>query len=328
MKIHISFDYELFFGSASGSAEKCLFLPTQKLNQVAGKHNVPFIFFVDAGYLFQLKKYFHLLECKTIYEKIAAQLKQLHSSGHEIGLHVHPHWEDCVFENGNWVINTNRYKLASFREDEIENIITKYHQSISEIIQEPCHSYRAGGWCIQPFEPIRGALIKNNIFTDSSVYFRGFHNSEAHSYDFTLAEDKELWKFDNDPCKENTEGVFTEIPITPDRISPTFYWNLYFKMKTNPEVYKPFGDGNWLSDKKRIYKQFYSDTNHFATCDGFFASRLKLILQSLEQKNKSRMMVLSHPKSLAPYSFEVLDNFIKTAKLKGHVFSKISSCKN
>jgi hypothetical protein len=324
MKIHISFDYELFFGSASGSAEKCLLFPTQKLMEIAGKHKVPFVFFVDAGYLVQLKKQYDNAECKSTYEKISIQLKQLHAAGHEIGLHVHPHWEDCVFENDKWKINTSRYKLADFSESEVENIITKYHKAIIEITGSPCTSYRAGGWCIQPFETIKKALVKNNIFTDSSVYFKGLHNSPAHSYDFTSASDKDEWKFENDPCKENKAGKFTEIPITPDNIAPLFYWNLYFKMKTNPAIYKPVGDGHWLSDKKRIYKQFYSSTNHFACCDGFFASRLQSVLQNCEQQNKSRMMVLSHPKSMAAYSFEALDSFIESAKQKGHIFSKLS----
>ena len=45
MQIHISFDYELFFGNASGSAQKCILEPTQKLIDIATKHKVPFIFF-------------------------------------------------------------------------------------------------------------------------------------------------------------------------------------------------------------------------------------------------------------------------------------------
>ncbi|MES2133268.1 MAG: hypothetical protein V4506_13055 [Bacteroidota bacterium] len=325
MQIHISFDYELFFGNASGSAEKCILEPTQQLINIATKHDVPFVFFVDAGYLVQLKQHLHIPTCKQDYDQVSAQLKQLVSLGHEIALHIHPHWEDCRFENNQWLIDTTRYKLADFKEVEVNDIVTKYHHAITEIIGKPCKSYRAGGWCIQPFEPIKKALIANNIFTDSTVYYKGFHASGAHSYDFTKASDLAEWHFENDPCVETKNGQFTEIPVTPDRIPPLFYWQLYLKMRSNPLVYKPVGDGNWLVDRKRIYKHFYTSTDHFACCDGFFASRLKAVLNRSEKQKKTHMMVLSHPKSMAPYSFKALDEFITLSKSKGHTFNTITS---
>ena len=66
MDIRISFDYELFFGSVSGSAKKCIIEPTQKLIDIASKYHVPFIFFVDAGYLVQLKKIVIIVLVKKI----------------------------------------------------------------------------------------------------------------------------------------------------------------------------------------------------------------------------------------------------------------------
>jgi len=311
MDIRISFDYELFFGKASGSAHKCILEPTQKLIEMAIKYKVSFIFFVDAGYLVQLKKNSHHKACKEDYEAISKQLKQLVSLGHEIGLHIHPHWEDCKFENGEWKINTERYKLACYNEIEVENIVTNYHQAIIDIIKKPCLSFRAGGWCIQPFKFIKNALIKNNIFIDSSVYYKGFHDSEAHAYNFLNAPNKSSWLFDSDPTIENNHGQFKEIAISYDKISPFFYWNLYAKMKLNPSFYKPIGDGHWLVDKNTIYKHFHKPTNHFACADGYFASRLPAILYNLEKQNHESMMVLSHPKSMAKYSFLALDNFIR-----------------
>ncbi len=325
MQIHISFDYELFFGNASGSVEKCMLEPTQQLIDIACKHNVPFIFFVDAGYLFQLKKYIHIETCKQDYDKITLQLNRLASLGHEIALHIHPHWEDCRFENNQWIIDTTRYKLADFTEKEVGEIVSKYHHAIKEITGKPCKSYRAGGWCIQPFESIRKALIENAIFVDSTVYYKGFHDSKAHFYDFTKAPDLCEWNFENDPCIENKTGMFKEIPVTADQIPPLFYWKLYLKMRLNPLVYKPVGDGNWLVDKKRIYKHFHTSTNHFACCDGFFASRLQFVLKDAEKQKKSKMMVLSHPKSMAPYSFNTLNKFIMSAKSKGHTFNTITN---
>lgn len=324
MEIHVSFDYELFFGSASGTVEKCILEPTEQLIAIAAKHQVSFIFFVDAGYLYRLKNYLHIASCKQDYLKISAQLKQLVLAGHEIALHIHPHWEDCRFENEAWRIDTTRYKLADFTEEEVMAIVTKYHLAIREITGKPCLSYRAGGWCIQPFAPIKKALAANGIFTDSTVYYKGYHASAAHAYDFRTASDLAEWSFENDPCVEVKTGMFKEISVTPDRIPFLFYWQLYLNMRSDPTLYKPVGDGKWLADRKRIYKHFYTATDHFACCDGFFASRLKPVLAKAEKQQKNRIMILSHPKSMAPYSFTALDEFITFARSKGHTIDTIT----
>ncbi len=325
MQIHLSFDYELFFGSESGTVDNCMIKPTTQLMDLAKKHNIPLIFFVDAGYLCQLKKHLSEPLCLIDFNKISTQLKQLVESGHEIALHVHPHWEDCKFENGKWVLNTERYKLGDFSESEVNQIITNYHQTLIDIIGKPCHSFRAGGWCVQPFSHIKKALMGNSIFRDSSVYFNGYHDSSAHSYDFKKAPDKSDWRFESDCCIEDFNGSFNEIAITSDKIDPVFYLELYFKMRSNPKVFKPIGDGNWLKDKKRIYKQFYSSTNHFACADGYFASRLISILKKQQRKNQNRMMVLSHPKSLAACSFGYLNMFISYAKNQKHTFTTLKT---
>ncbi len=317
--VNITFDYELFFGPESGSVNKCLIEPTNLLFDLAKKHDVKFVFFVDAGFLWHLKKYLHIEKCKAEFDRVSEQIKKLSDNGHEIALHVHPHWEDSIFENSTWKINVNRYKLSDFNDSGVEQIITKYHQTLIEITGKSCKSFRAGGWCMQPFSKIKKALEKNNIFVDSSVYRNGFHQYTAQSYDFRTAPDKTEWNFEDNECIENTAGKFSEIAITPSVLSPSFYFGLYLRMKLNPGKFKPMGDGTWLKDKNKIYKQFYSRTDHFACCDGFFASRLKPILLNLElEAGKNRMLILGHPKSMAKCSFTYLDEFIFFAKNKGY----------
>lgn len=317
-RIHITFDYELFFGASSGTVQRCMIDPTNRLLEIANKQNVRLVFFVDAGFIWQLNNFKNNSQCQSDLNAISTQLKQMISYGHEVALHVHPHWEDSKYENGAWNINTTRYKLSDFSESEAASIISKYHQVITDITGVPCHSFRAGGWCLQPFTNIRSALKTNQIYFDSSVYRNGFHQFTAQSYDYRNAPDKTEWKFELNECMEDPNGSFTEVAITPDRISPFFYFSLYFKMKSDPANFKPMGDGMWLKDKKKIYKQFYSATDHFACCDGYFASRLISVLSALEKAGKKRMVVLGHPKSMAECSFTYLDNFIYFAKQKGY----------
>ena len=51
MNIYFTFDYELFFGSNSGTIENCIVKPTNELIKIANKYNVKFTFFVDSGFL-------------------------------------------------------------------------------------------------------------------------------------------------------------------------------------------------------------------------------------------------------------------------------------
>lgn len=315
-KVHITFDYELFFGNETGTVKNCLLEPTELLIKLGEEKKVGFVFFIDAGFIYKLQQHKNIKSCSEDLKLISEQLRKLISKGHEIGLHVHPHWEDCNFLNGKWEMNTSRYKLSDHG-SAAENIIFKYNQSLTEVTGERAKSFRAGGWCIQPFSFFRSALMKEGILFDSSVFKNGYHDFTAHQYDFRNAPDKTEWSFSDDVCIEDVKGEFKEIAITPDLIYPPFYYSLYCRMKLDPAYFKPKGDGSWLKDKKKIYKQFHSNTSHFACCDGFFASRLKGILNRVRRENKDRMTVLGHPKSLAPCSIDYLSTFIDHAIANG-----------
>ncbi|MBK9283705.1 MAG: hypothetical protein IPM51_05225 [Sphingobacteriaceae bacterium] len=320
-KVHITFDYELFFGDSTGSVQNCILNPTNKLIELARNKKVNFIFFVDAGYLYKLNQFSNYPKAEADLKLITEQLRLLVLEGHEIGLHVHPHWEDCIYDGDKWEMSIKRYKLSDFSLPEATAIINKYNQFLELVAQVKVKSFRAGGWCIQPFSFFKEALIANQIYIDSSVFYNGFHQYTAHAYDFRNAPAISEWNFNDNECKPEKNGIFTEMAITSDRIHPFFYISLYLKMKMNPLRFKPEGDGMWLKDKGKIYRQFYSYTNHFACSDGFFASRLKSILDQVLNKNLNRMVVLGHPKSLAQCSYSYLADFIDYANEKNYKIS-------
>ena len=57
MNIYLTFDYELYFGERTGTARNCIFHPTQLLKEVADKHNIKLVQFVDIGYIIKLEEY-------------------------------------------------------------------------------------------------------------------------------------------------------------------------------------------------------------------------------------------------------------------------------
>jgi len=95
LKIAFTWDYELFFGEKSGSVQQCMLEPTNELLRLAEKHGAKFTFFPDAGYLVHAKKNEQTLSDLAL---VIEQIKHWDAKGHETGLHIHPHWEDVLFE--------------------------------------------------------------------------------------------------------------------------------------------------------------------------------------------------------------------------------------
>ena len=51
MKIAFTWDYEMFFGHKSGSVNRCMIEPTNRLLEISRRYNSKFTFFVDTGML-------------------------------------------------------------------------------------------------------------------------------------------------------------------------------------------------------------------------------------------------------------------------------------
>src|SRR5690606_34558441 len=115
MNIYISLDSELFFGSQSGSVEKCIIEPTETLLEIVNPYNIKFVCFVDAGYLCALERFKDKYpQLNDDYQKVSKQVRGLAREGHGIELHIHPHWEDTIYDGEKWIFDTSRYKLSDF----------------------------------------------------------------------------------------------------------------------------------------------------------------------------------------------------------------------
>lgn len=315
MKIYITLDYEIYFGENHGTVEKCIIYPTSELIRIAEKHQVRFCFFVDCGFILKLDQYrksFPQLE--SDYQKIVEQVAYLSKNGHDIQLHIHPHWEDSYYNGERWIIDIRRYKLADFNETEIEEIVYRYKKVLSDITGKKIFAYRAGGWCLQPFSKLRAAFKKHEISLDSSVFRNGFYVSEHYNYDFRGAPDKSCYRFEEDPVVENPQGYFTELPISAIKNSPLFFWKLFLLGRWNPYLHKPLGDGRAMAAPGQRKKLLTRYTNNTVSIDGYNANLLQRVLRLAIRKNKEELVVIGHPKALSRYSIVRLEQFIEKNK--------------
>jgi len=317
MNIYLTFDYELYFGERTGTARNCILHPTELLKEVADKHGVKLVQFVDVGYIIKLEEFkLNFPELEEDYQSVTNQIKLLYQEGHDIQLHIHPHWEDSYYHDGKWHIVADRYKLADFDSQNIERLVTTYKQKLESLTAvDSIFTYRAGGWCIQPFDKFKDAFIKNNITVDSSVFRKGKYSSQQYSYNFTTAPDLSSWHFNNDPCKPE-EGPFKEIPIGSIKNSPLFYWKLFLLGRINPYEHKPLGDGVPIAApgmRKKLLTQYTQNT---VSVDGYNAALLNKALKQYNEKNE--LVIIGHPKSLTRFGLKALDRFIEDNKSKHH----------
>jgi len=324
MNIYFTFDYELFFGKNSGTLDNCIIKPTNKLIKIADKYNVKFIFFVDSGYIIKLNEYrekYPILDAD--YQKITSQIKQLHDQGHDIQLHIHPHWEDSYFDGEKWIMDTTRYRLHQFNEKEIDDIVFRYKKVLTEIVGDRIFAFRAGGWCIQPFDKISKALQKHNIWLDSTLYKNGLNLSSTHFIDFRNMPEKIKWKFSSDPLVEDEKGFFTEVAIGSMKMSPLFYWKFAFTKKFATTKHQMFGDGAPVgASKKDILKMLIKPSYSAISCDGYKSSLLVKAYNQYLKEEKDNFVVIGHPKATSEFSLGMLNEFIKSMILSNILIFK------
>jgi hypothetical protein len=325
MKIYITLDYEIYFGENHGTVDKCIIYPTNELIRIAETHGVRFVFFVDIGFIIKLdefrKKY---PELEKDYQAITNQVNYLSESGHDVQLHIHPHWEDSFYNGEKWIIDVKRYKLSDFNKTGIHSIVSKYKAALFSITQKPIFAFRAGGWCIQPFDKLKSAFIENGLSLDSSVFRNGKYESKEYAYDFTGAPDKDIYTFENDVNNEDKNGQFTELPISSIKNSPLFFWTLFLLGRKNPYLHKPLGDGRAMPApgyRKKLLTQF---TNNPVSVDGYNATLLQRALSKLIAKNKKHMVIIGHPKALSRLSLQRIEAFVIKNKDK-HQFTTFSN---
>lgn len=312
MNIFITLDYELYFGKKSGSAEKCLLFPTNKLIELAQKYNAKFSFFIDAGYLIKLEEYKHKFkQLENNYNAVTSQIKQLVSLGHDCQLHVHPHWEDSIFNGSEWIMNINRYKIGDFSDLEAEAIIKKYAQALVKVTNQPLHTFRAGGWCIQPFSKFKKALTEIGIKIDSTIYKNGKQVIENYNYDFNNCPNKHEWRFSDNPTKEDPNGAFLELPIYAQKFSPLFFWKLFLLGRLNPTQHKSLGDGYSVSVKGYRKRLLTTTTLQCANIEGYFSTTLDHISRKAQKEGVKNLVIIGHPKALTLFSIKKLDEYLK-----------------
>lgn len=320
----LTLDYELFFGSRTGTIEGCIITPTKKILEVLDQYGVKASFFVDVCYLERLyEERREYPQLQQDYDNLTRQIKSLFHQGHDIQLHIHPHWRDSHFSEGEWKIDARRYRLIDWPIEQVAEMFKRGTKLLNEILDTEVFVYRAGGWCIQPFEHLSEAMKNSGISVDSTVFKGGRNLSKTHFFNFLKAPDKTHWKFSVDPLIEDCKGNFFEIAISSITVSPLFFWKLAFAKKIGGDRHKNLGDGLSLpTSRKDIIRMLTCYSHSVVSMDGYRSSLLQGALNKCEKNftKNDYFVVIGHPKITTSFSLQQLEKFL-AKNIEQHYFT-------
>jgi hypothetical protein len=317
-KLLISVDYELFFGARAGSVERSLLAPTEALAACLEREGCKLSLFVDAGFLVRAREEGrHNAKARAEHDAVSRQLEGLASRGHDLQLHVHPHWQDCRMAGDEWRVDTRRYRLHDFEPRDAEGIVRDYKAALESIKGAEVFAYRAGGWCLQPFAAVGGALRGAGIWLDSTIYAGGYSEVPGRGYDFRAAPALGTWRFDDDPLVATDTGWFLEVPISACRYGVAAFWTLAWRrFRARPED-RPFGDGAVMPATSRYYlRRLAGPTWSPVSIDRTKAGALGFAYSQFLARSAEgdTFNVMGHPKSLTPRGIGDLGTFLRRAR--------------
>ena len=326
----ITLDYELYFGANPGTVQRCLLDPTKALLRLARRGGFKLVFFVDAGFVFRLgQQSATSTEVRLQFDQVRRQLADIVKGGHDIQLHVHPHWEDSHWDGERWAMDTHRYRIHDFADADVKTIFSGYKRALSEASQyaDIC-AYRAGGWAVQPFSKIAVALRENGIFVDSSVMPGAHAADSSFGYDFRAAPTSGTWRFATDPNCEEPSGQFLEIPIACVNVSPWTKLSSAISKRLGPKYHAIYGDG-FAAHADSVGRSFGRLGRLFnwkpmpVMIDGFKAVLLERAYLEHMARRARTFVVIGHPKAITPFALDCLEAFMSKHKPETYSYPQL-----
>lgn len=328
MNVYLTFDYELFLGPETGTAENCLLKPTNRLIEIADKHDIKMTFFIDVLYIVKAIE-FKRLSAKLNNEisRIIDQLKILKEKGHILGLHIHPQWFYSFYDvkNDKWVMDKKHYSLNDCTIDDCRIMFALGTSFLERLYNTNLKFvFRAGGYSF-PLDIERIKVLRDSgVVIDSSVLVGESANSDFQKYDYSNIVSSNKYRFDNSISQYSSNGEIMEMPIFTSSI-PSVVKSLFERIarKYNGQM-DVYGDGkgvgyfsNKRSPKKvNLLKRLFRMSRIRASVDAISSTHISLCFLIAKIKRSSDFVVIGHPKNQSNYSLRILDKFITKIKTK------------
>jgi hypothetical protein len=305
----ITFDYEVFLGRQTGTIENCVIKPTRSILKILKENNAKAIFFVDATWLLFLRENF-----PDDLKLVTEQLKSIIATGSSVELHLHPHWVQAYRTEDKILFKSfENYRLHSLSQEGILDLFRKSIELLESITLQKIRCFRAGGFCIEPFDQIKNAFETFDIKYDFSVA-TGMQLKGGNEYDYDFSDSPNLpfYHFNYDVKKPEPEGQFVEIPLSTYKNNPVY--RIINKVLLKLYNDKIFGDGKSIQETsyylfKSFYRRLKFSTNILTinkTSTAIFRNQLRNHF-----KRYRLLVIVSHPKTMSKLALDNLSHITK-----------------
>lgn len=324
INILLTFDYELPLGGISLSYDHSLFAPARRLLHFADGHKVPLVFFADV--LCDLR--FSQKGITSFSNPFRMQLREALDAGHDVQLHLHPHWMNTEIEADRFIPG-KPFMLGEYAQDDhpdkINEIVAQGVEHLQNIARKAdsayrCIAYRGGGYNLEPgCREILSALLESGLKYDSTIVPGYVFYSQQNRVDYRNMPNKPNWFLhpDSDLRQPAKEGLL-EIPVAsvPKR---------FFEMPTTLKMRKyahraPENRGKMIHSPEQLgikEKWQMLIANRMLTVDNFTYSQKYLngmfdrYIAKYQNYEEISLALIGHPKSMGNYAFELLEGFIQ-----------------
>lgn len=334
IKILLTFDYELPLGYCT-DYQKALFNPAEDLINCANSLNVPIVLFADVCSAIQFKEW----DYENYYLPFTNQLKKSLQAGHDVQLHIHPHWMNSTYTGGKFIPSPN-FSLSSFKESlsgyTIEKIIVEAFRELNEISKSgkaeySCVAFRAGGYDVEPeSKRILNKLYELGIRIESSV-IKNFYLDYSFSHiDYSNSPKSSNWLISKNGPLAIEGNDLLELPISSMPMTIADIMRRRIKKTLNGRVYKQRAFANSgkgflaISGNQTLKSKLRKITNPQVL--SFDKEHLEYedladivsynVAKYADEPGDLVLTTIAHPKSMGTYHLNLLKEFVEKSREK------------
>jgi len=332
----ITFDYELPLGRNFFPPDEVLFKPTEQVLEICERLACPVTFFPDVCSVWAHRKYSQ----DQFADRFESQMKEALKAGHDVQLHLHPHWLASSFDKGQWLISTEKMYLHELdfgnRPDSAQALIGRGVKYLNDLLRPirpdyNCMAFRAAGSALQPREnEILKALLDNGIRMDVSVTKFLTLNLDTVKINYKKVPARSIWRMspESGPGVEAESGLL-EAPIATFR-SPLgarvgFLWRRARSIKqmrgmTLSRAKRQSRLANMRTMLLQNLRYVTGNPWYILSCDtkGFSC---KMLLDGFRQyigrhggEDTVYVTMMNHPKLMFDFQMKMLEDFIKLTR--------------
>lgn len=339
LNICITADHELFFGHNYVPEEDVLIKPTYNLMDMLGENGASLVIMSDVLSIFRYRE----LGMNEFPESMEEQLVYAIKNGHDVQLHIHSHWINSTYSNGEWEFDYSKYKIHDLGfEDRCDgtpsavDVIRNGKKYLEDLLRPvdgsySCRAFRAGGWNLMPERELLKALLNEGIWIDTSIFKGGRLETGIHGFDYTNVPESMNWWINPDMGIDNMaqmdEAAVFEMVIgscykMPGLLAKKIENSLLGRIRKKrlgetPPRGTAFADakGGTLSEFAKRLGNYLSQPlmlSYDGVCKEVMLGIVKNYLKSHDcENNDYYLSVIGHPKSMSNITLLELEGFCR-----------------